>query len=86
MDVRPGGEWRHTMHGPDGTDYPNKGIFIEVVRPERIVYSNSGGKKGDFGAQFEARWTFEAQAGKTELTLRMVFPTAEVHDHVIKSL
>jgi uncharacterized protein YndB with AHSA1/START domain len=37
MDVRTGGVWRHTMHGPDGTDYPNKSIFIEVVRPERIV-------------------------------------------------
>jgi uncharacterized protein YndB with AHSA1/START domain len=24
MDVRPGGIWRHTMHGPDGTDYSSK--------------------------------------------------------------
>jgi uncharacterized protein YndB with AHSA1/START domain len=24
MDVRPGGEWRFVMHGPDGTDYKNK--------------------------------------------------------------
>ena len=21
MDVRPGGMWRHVMHGPDGVDY-----------------------------------------------------------------
>ena len=45
MDVRPGGVWRHTMHGPDGTDYPNKSVFLEVVKPERIVYKHSGGKK-----------------------------------------
>src|SRR4051794_29231769 len=38
MDVRTGGTWHHTMHGPDGTDYPNKSIFVEVVKPERIVY------------------------------------------------
>jgi uncharacterized protein YndB with AHSA1/START domain len=44
MDVRPGGAWRYTMHGPDGTDYPNHGAFVEVVRPERISYTNSGGK------------------------------------------
>jgi len=25
MDVRPGGVWRHTMRGPDGTTYPNAG-------------------------------------------------------------
>jgi uncharacterized protein YndB with AHSA1/START domain len=54
MDLRPGGIWRHTMHGPDGTDYPNKSKFIEVVKPERISYSHSGGKKGDPGAQFVA--------------------------------
>ncbi|MDH5539224.1 MAG: SRPBCC domain-containing protein [Rhizobacter sp.] len=23
MEVRAGGQWRHTMHGPDGRDYPN---------------------------------------------------------------
>jgi uncharacterized protein YndB with AHSA1/START domain len=83
MDVGPGGVWRHTMHGPDGTDYPNKTVFIEVVNPERIVYSNAGGKKGDPGAQFEATWTFEAQGAKTKLTLRMVFPSAAVHEHVV---
>ena len=31
MDVRPGGHWRHVMHGPDGTDYPNDIVFLEVV-------------------------------------------------------
>jgi uncharacterized protein YndB with AHSA1/START domain len=84
MDVRPGGVWRHTMHGPDGTDYPNKSVFTEIVKPERIVYSHSGGKKGDAGARFQATWTFEAQAGKTKLTLRMVFPSAEARDQVVK--
>jgi uncharacterized protein YndB with AHSA1/START domain len=45
MDVRPGGIWNHTMHGPDGTDYPGQCVFIEVVKPERIVYSMTGEKK-----------------------------------------
>ena len=85
IDVRPGGIWRHTMHGPDGTDYPNESKFIEVVKPERIVYSHGGGKKGDPGAQFEATWMFEAQGDKTKLTLRMVFPTAAVREHVVKT-
>src|SRR5689334_7188335 len=42
MNVKAGGTWRLTMHGPDGTDYLNKMIFIEVVPPERIVYRHSG--------------------------------------------
>jgi len=85
MDARPGGIWRHTMHGPDGTDYPNECNFIELVKPERIVYSHSGGKKGDAGAPAEVTWTFEALGDKTKLTLRMVFPSATVREHVIKT-
>jgi len=85
MDVKPGGTWRHTMHGPDGTDYPNKSTFLEVVKPELIVYSHSGGKKGDLGAQFEATWTFEAQGEKTKLALKMVFPSAAAREHVVKT-
>jgi uncharacterized protein YndB with AHSA1/START domain len=85
MDVRPGGVWRHIMHGPDGTDYPNKSVFTEVVKPERIVYSHGGGKKGSPGAHFEATWTFDAQGdNKTRLTIRMVFPSSADRDTVVK--
>lgn len=84
MDLRPGGIWRHTMHGPDGTDYPNESVFIEVVKPERIVFSHSGGEKGDPTVQFESTWTFEAQGNKTKLTIRMVFPSAAAREHVVK--
>ena len=84
MDVRPGGVWRLVMHGPDGTDYPNKIIFDEVTAPERLVYTNSGGKKGGPFAQFQNTVTFEEQSGKTKLTMRMLFPSAEARDLVIK--
>jgi uncharacterized protein YndB with AHSA1/START domain len=84
MDVRPGGTWNHVMHGPDGTDYPNRSVFREVVRPERIVYGHAGGKKGDPGAPFVATWIFEDVGGKTRLTGRMVFPTAAIREHVAK--
>ena len=85
MDVRPGGMWRLTMHGPDGTDYPNLSTFIEVVKPERIVYSHGGGTKGRPGAQFEATWTFEAQGDKTRLTMRSVFASAAARDLIVKT-
>jgi uncharacterized protein YndB with AHSA1/START domain len=39
MDVRPGGVWRLVMHGPDGKDYNNRIAFLEVVKPERLVYN-----------------------------------------------
>jgi uncharacterized protein YndB with AHSA1/START domain len=36
----PDGVWRFTMHGPDGTDYPNRIVFREIVPPSRLVYEN----------------------------------------------
>ena len=84
MDVRPGGIWKHVMHGPDGTNYPNKSIFKEIVKPERIVYSH-GGREGGLGAHFVATWTFDlVKANKTKVTIRMVFPSAKDRDFVVK--
>ncbi len=84
MDVRPGGAWNHTMHGPDGTNYPNKSVFLEVVRHERIVYSNAGGKERGPAMNFTATWTFEADGDQTRVTIRMVFDSAQAREHVVK--
>ncbi len=84
MEVKPGGVWEHTMHGPDGTDYPNKSIFTEVVKPERICYLHGGEKKGDPAVQFEATWTFEDLGGKTRLTIHSVFPSAAERERAIR--
>jgi uncharacterized protein YndB with AHSA1/START domain len=85
MDVKPGGIWKHVMRGPDGVEYPNKSVFKEVVEPERIVFAHGGAKKGGPEATFVATWTFEAlKAGKTRVTIRMVFPTAAARDKVVK--
>jgi uncharacterized protein YndB with AHSA1/START domain len=78
MDVRPGGVWRFVMHGPDGVDYQNKIVYIEVARPERLVYSHSD------GAQFHATVNFVDKRGRTELTVRMVFDSAAERERVAK--
>ncbi len=41
MDVRPGGTWRHTMRTPDGTDFSMELVYVEVVRPEKLVWRNA---------------------------------------------
>ena len=77
MDVRPGGVWRFLMHGPDGTDYPNRIVFREVVEPERLVFDHGDDVDGDPDA-FHVTVTFEdLGGGRTRLTSRMVFRTAE---------
>jgi uncharacterized protein YndB with AHSA1/START domain len=85
MDVRPGGIWKHVMHGPDGTNYPNKSIFKEVVKPERIVYQHGGKREGGPGVSFVSTWAFDlVKANKTKVTIRMVFPSAKDRDFVVK--
>jgi uncharacterized protein YndB with AHSA1/START domain len=84
MDVRPGGAWIHTLHGPDGTNYPGKSVFLEVVKPERIVLSHGGGKEGGPSANFHSTWTFEVEGDQTRVTIRMVFDSTQARDMVIK--
>lgn len=74
MDVRPGGVWRYTMHGPDGTYYTNLAQYTEVVRPERIAYDH-GGDRAE--ADFHTTISFEDLAGKTRVTLHTLFASAE---------
>lgn len=40
FDFRPGGTWEFIMHGPDGANYPNKSVFVELVEPERVVFDH----------------------------------------------
>jgi uncharacterized protein YndB with AHSA1/START domain len=85
MDFRVGGVWKHVMHGPDGANYPNKSVFKEIVKPEKIVYSHAGGKQGGRGASFVSTWTFEeAGKNKTKVSIRHVFGSVERHDFVVK--
>jgi uncharacterized protein YndB with AHSA1/START domain len=76
MDVRPGGVWRHVMRGPDGVDYPNLIVFLDVVKPERLVYKNES-------ANFLTTVTFSDEIGKTKLTMQMLFPSAAVREQVV---
>ncbi|HET7710403.1 MAG TPA: SRPBCC domain-containing protein [Thermoanaerobaculia bacterium] len=72
MDVRPGGMWKHTMHGPDGTDYPNEVTYLEVVRPRRIVYHH-----GPAPHEFHVIVAFAEEGEKTRVAMRMQFPSVE---------
>ena len=83
MDVRPGGEWRFIMHGPDGRDYPNRISYLEVARPERLVYKH-GGEVELEPVDFHTTVTFTEVNGKTRVTMRAVFPSAEERDRVAR--
>jgi uncharacterized protein YndB with AHSA1/START domain len=79
IEVRPGGEWRFVMHGPDGRDYPNHVVFREVAAPERIVYDHVS------GPPFHTEVSFvEEVDGRTRITMCATFETAVLRDRVVK--
>ena len=79
---RPGGVWEFTMHGPDGTDYPNRIEWLEISPPERIVLRH-GETDGDPDA-FVSTVTIADHGERSEIVLRSVFRTRERRDEVVE--
>jgi uncharacterized protein YndB with AHSA1/START domain len=78
MEVKPGGKWDLVMHGPDGTDYKNESVFLEVVTCRRIVFEHVSPK-------FTATIGFEAQGEQTLLTWHMLFESVEQFVQAVKT-
>ena len=84
MDFRVGGLLRFTMHGPDGTDYPNRIMYRDIVPGARIAYRHDSDVDDD-PRGFEVTVTFApAGAGRTLLTMRSTFPSIEARNAVMK--
>lgn len=41
VDVRPGGASDMLFRGPNGEEFPNRGIYLEVVPDERLVFTDA---------------------------------------------
>lgn len=79
MDVRVGGVWEYVMHGPDGTDYPNRVVYTKLDRPSGFAYDH--GTSAAEPRLFRATGTLvDLGGGKTELTLRMIWDTQAERD------
>lgn len=74
-DLRPGGHWDYTMHGPDGTDYPNTTKYFEVVPLAKLVYDHGGHR--DKPPLFRVTALFSEKNGKTTLDMTMALASPE---------
>lgn len=41
LDVRPGGSTLIVMRDPSGAEHPNRGVYLEVVENERLVFTDA---------------------------------------------
>ncbi len=76
FDLRPGGYWRFIMSGPDGTDYRNESVFIDVVPDIRIVFDHLTGHRFRTTAEFIPR------GEGTVLRWTMVFEDPEEYERM----
>ncbi|MEW6768296.1 MAG: SRPBCC family protein [Pseudomonadota bacterium] len=84
MDFRVGGQFRFTMHGPDGTDYPNRMVYREIVPSQRLVYRHGSDIDNDPNA-FDVVVTFkDLGSGRTHMTKIATFPSIEARNAVMK--
>ncbi len=74
-DLKPGGHWSYTMHGPDGTDYPNKTKYFEVEDRSKLVYDHGG--NDDRPPLFRMTVLFSEVNKQTRLEMCMTLPTPE---------
>ena len=85
VDVRAGGIIRIDMRGPNGVTYPMSGVYLEVVEPERLVFT-SGALDADGKMMFEFLNTvaFAEKGGKTTLLLesRLMKTTEEAKPYL----
>jgi uncharacterized protein YndB with AHSA1/START domain len=79
-DVRPGGSSYVVMQGPDGTEMPNRGVYLEVIKHERLVFTDAYTSAWEPSENpfFTAILTFEdAGNGQTRYTARALHWTRE---------
>lgn len=81
-DLRTGGSWVYTMHGPDGVDYPNKTIYLEVKEFSRLVYDHGG--SDDRPPMFRVTVNFSEFKGRTKMEMSMALPTPEAAEETRK--
>lgn len=74
-ELTPGGNWRYTMHGPEGVEYANVTKYLEVEKHKKLVYDHGGNDERK--PLFRVTVLFSEVAGKTHMDMTMAFDTPE---------
>ena len=81
IDLRPGGRWRWVTRTPKGELVVFYGVYREIERPDRLVYTEIFEKFPD--TESVVTTVLADEKGKTRLTVTALYPSIEVRDVVI---
>ena len=74
FNLQPGGNWRFTMHGPNGANYENESVFVSIQMPDEITLDHISPPK------FRVVATFTEEERGTKLQFRQIFETKELFE------
>lgn len=85
VDVRAGGASLIVMRDPQGNEYPNRGVYLEVLPNRKLVFTDAYTHAWQPSAKpfMTVILTFEDEGGKTRYTARVLHWTAadrETHE------
>jgi uncharacterized protein YndB with AHSA1/START domain len=81
-DLRPGGGWHNVWRHSDGQEMEMRGVYKEVVPPERIVSVESWG--GDWPETVNTI-VFAEEEGRTIISITILYPSTEARDAAMKT-
>ncbi len=82
VDLRVGGGFRFMLQGPDGTNMGMRGVYRELVPPERSVHVETF---DDYPGESIVTMVLTEAHGKTTMTATVLYPSRKVRDIVIQS-
>lgn len=82
IDICEGGVWRYTMHGPDGTDYPNRIIFKKII-PDTIILYDHDNDDDQHPFAFIAEVTFTEKGAQTLVTTTLTFKDNDTYNQAM---
>jgi uncharacterized protein YndB with AHSA1/START domain len=85
IDLQVGGAYHFTMRTPEGIDSTLQGTYREVVRPERIVFTERFSMPGFTSDEYQVTSTFVEANGKTTLTTTILHNSKEDRDGHLSS-
>lgn len=85
IDLRPGGSWRFVQLSPDGREFPFKGVYREITRPERVVQTFIFDVEPFNVHESVETMTLTERDGGTLVSVHVLYESIEVRDGVIAS-
>jgi uncharacterized protein YndB with AHSA1/START domain len=85
INLKVGGTYRYLWRGPDGIEMGMRGVYREIVRPERIVCTESFDEKWYDGGDALDTTVLVEKDGWTTLSTTVRYASQEVRDAVLRS-